>query len=208
MRFINHLFFFFNDTATTEIYTLSLHDALPISLTPAAGAAFARGPPGSLAAYDSFLKGEAASQGSNAFDLSSLRRAIGYYEQAVTVDSAFALAWARLAQARAFAYGMLGNLPADARAARVAVERAQALAPGSPNVQLALGIYQQQVPNDLLRALEADRVGLERAPANADLLSSAAVGEVGLGRLDGALAHLDQALNFDPRSVRGMRRSE
>ena len=24
-------FFFFNDTATTEIYTLSLHDALPIS---------------------------------------------------------------------------------------------------------------------------------------------------------------------------------
>src|SRR6266581_838729 len=27
---IQHLFFFFNDTATTEIYTLSLHDALPI----------------------------------------------------------------------------------------------------------------------------------------------------------------------------------
>src|SRR3712207_1169242 len=26
-------FFFFNDTATTEIYTLSLHDALPISLS-------------------------------------------------------------------------------------------------------------------------------------------------------------------------------
>src|SRR2546422_11551603 len=28
-------FFFFNDTATTEIYTLSLHDALPISRRPA-----------------------------------------------------------------------------------------------------------------------------------------------------------------------------
>src|SRR5216684_3512808 len=27
--------FFFNDTATTEIYTLSLHDALPISCGPA-----------------------------------------------------------------------------------------------------------------------------------------------------------------------------
>src|SRR2546426_9715521 len=26
-------FFFFNDTATTEIYTLSLHDALPISFS-------------------------------------------------------------------------------------------------------------------------------------------------------------------------------
>src|SRR3712207_5980630 len=29
-------FFFFNDTATTEIYTLSLHDALPICMIPAA----------------------------------------------------------------------------------------------------------------------------------------------------------------------------
>src|SRR2546427_12005228 len=28
---VRALFFFFNDTATTEIYTLSLHDALPIS---------------------------------------------------------------------------------------------------------------------------------------------------------------------------------
>src|SRR2546430_13027999 len=28
---MNVFFFFFNDTATTEIYTLSLHDALPIS---------------------------------------------------------------------------------------------------------------------------------------------------------------------------------
>src|SRR2546426_2727845 len=32
-------FFFFNDTATTEIYTLSLHDALPISPTRRRGRA-------------------------------------------------------------------------------------------------------------------------------------------------------------------------
>src|SRR5687768_9786833 len=31
--FFFFFFFFFNDTATTEIYTLSLHDALPIYLT-------------------------------------------------------------------------------------------------------------------------------------------------------------------------------
>ena len=30
MYFGDYSFFFFNDTATTEIYTLSLHDALPI----------------------------------------------------------------------------------------------------------------------------------------------------------------------------------
>src|SRR2546421_12659050 len=31
LRRLLSFFFFFNDTATTEIYTLSLHDALPIS---------------------------------------------------------------------------------------------------------------------------------------------------------------------------------
>src|SRR5215208_8365606 len=39
-----YVFFFFNDTATTEIYTLSLHDALPISSAAAgrAGASWRR----------------------------------------------------------------------------------------------------------------------------------------------------------------------
>src|SRR3712207_7758644 len=32
-----HMFFFFNDTATTEIYTLSLHDALPILVVAGLG---------------------------------------------------------------------------------------------------------------------------------------------------------------------------
>src|SRR2546426_8268568 len=48
------IFFFFNDTATTEIYTLSLHDALPIcgrgrgapGPPPSSGPAAARGPGG------------------------------------------------------------------------------------------------------------------------------------------------------------------
>src|SRR6266511_6362794 len=35
LLFLYLFFFFFNDTATTEIYTLSLHDARPISLRAA-----------------------------------------------------------------------------------------------------------------------------------------------------------------------------
>src|SRR5260221_2847416 len=42
------IFFFFNDTATTEIYTLSLHDALPISRRPAIGRLGVRVDGGSL----------------------------------------------------------------------------------------------------------------------------------------------------------------
>src|SRR3989442_11623754 len=39
-------FFFFNDTATTEIYTLSLHDALPICRAPHPGRSAAGRTPG------------------------------------------------------------------------------------------------------------------------------------------------------------------
>src|SRR5256885_16146792 len=37
-----YIFFFFNDTATTEIYTLSLHDALPICGSRSSGRALSR----------------------------------------------------------------------------------------------------------------------------------------------------------------------
>src|SRR2546429_5987245 len=48
LGFSHFFFFFFNDTATTEIYTLSLHDALPISLKrrPARAACSAPTTPG------------------------------------------------------------------------------------------------------------------------------------------------------------------
>src|SRR2546430_14444107 len=55
-------FFFFNDTATTEIYTLSLHDALPISgggLCPAARhAAHGRSDVDAPAAYPAHVPGQ------------------------------------------------------------------------------------------------------------------------------------------------------
>src|SRR5258705_6378795 len=37
LRPLSFFFFFFNDTATTEIYTLSLHDALPICFPEVGG---------------------------------------------------------------------------------------------------------------------------------------------------------------------------
>src|SRR2546430_12333808 len=45
-------FFFFNDTATTEIYTLSLHDALPIcQIVPTADISAAMAPRSALATF-------------------------------------------------------------------------------------------------------------------------------------------------------------
>src|SRR3712207_9080899 len=55
-----YLMFFFNDTAATEIYTLSLHDALPISLADAQAA---------LAAHDHAVGGRAQHPRESAFGL-------------------------------------------------------------------------------------------------------------------------------------------
>src|SRR3712207_7891665 len=46
MSSMQFCFFFFNDTATTEIYTLSLHDALPILPVPTSRPARRRSPRG------------------------------------------------------------------------------------------------------------------------------------------------------------------
>src|SRR2546423_10002960 len=51
-------FFFFNDTATTEIYTLSLHDALPISALYRRPGGGARRLPGDRGPATSLLRSE------------------------------------------------------------------------------------------------------------------------------------------------------
>src|SRR4029077_11021701 len=81
-------------------------------------------PTANLAAYDAYLKGEAASLGMAVRDPASLRRAIGFYEQAVALDSAFIPAWAQLARARAVLYSNSTPVPTLAAEARQAAERA------------------------------------------------------------------------------------
>src|SRR5260370_9403113 len=84
LRLHSSFFFFFNDTATTEIYTLSLHDALPIcgdGETPDAGSRFraegiARIPPASSRRprSDASPSARAAPRGLRREDLEELLR--------------------------------------------------------------------------------------------------------------------------------------
>src|SRR2546430_11671519 len=62
-------FFFFNDTATTEIYTLSLHDALPISGTRSARMTFTNG----LSSMPAVVHGTIASTRARVRDRKSTR---------------------------------------------------------------------------------------------------------------------------------------
>src|SRR6185436_3417245 len=60
-------------------------------------------PTTNLAAYDAYLKAEETGAIASG-DPADLRRSVQYYGQAVALDSAFAVAWAHLAQVQAILY--------------------------------------------------------------------------------------------------------
>src|SRR5881409_3309789 len=196
------------DAALTDVFKVqadiasNVAHALSVALGGAEQQAVAARPTENLAAYDAYLKAEAASQAMNSSDEPSLQRAANLYAQAVGLDSAFDLAWARLAQADAYVYLVTKPTPAQADATRRAVEHAVKLAPGAPETQRAVGIYEDVVHGDAGAALQAFEAGLAGAPTNTDLLTAAAGAERALGRWGQALARLEQAQALDPRSVR------
>jgi eukaryotic-like serine/threonine-protein kinase len=200
------------DAALTDVFSVQadiagkVASALNVALGDSTKQQLAARPTQNLAAYDAFLKGEAASQGIAVNDPPSMQRAIAFYEQAVALDSTFSEAWAQLARAQAWYYSLGTPVPAAGEAARRAAERAAALAPGRPESQLALGYYWQYVTGDNARALAAYEAGLKVAPGNADLLTGSALAEQSLGRWEEALRHLQRAQTLDPRAVLTARR--
>jgi serine/threonine protein kinase/Tfp pilus assembly protein PilF len=194
------------DAALTDMFQVQadiagqVAQALHVALGDSAKRRLAMKPTHSLAAYDAFLRGEAASQGMSTIDPPSLRDAIVAYEQAVALDSSFALAWAQLARAHATRY-LVGALNRErAEAARSAAERALALAPNRPEGHQALAAYYSYVQRDLAMAYAEDSTALALAPGNADLLRAVGWDERHLGRWESAREHLEQAARLDPRS--------
>jgi DNA-binding SARP family transcriptional activator/TolB-like protein len=163
-------------------------------------------PTENLAAYDEFLKGEAAAQAMRT-DQAGLRRAIAYYERAVSLDSSFAQAWIQLSRARTSLYSNGVPDQALARAALDAAERARALRPNDPQVYLATGDYYSSVnPIDNNRAAAEYEHGLRLAPDDVELLSAAATTGSRLEQWDINLRRLQRALRLDPRSLAVARR--
>ena len=201
------------DASLTDVFQVQgdiagkVATALDVALGDSARHQLEARPTANLAAYDAFLKGEAASQVMSVGDPASLRRAIGYYEQAVALDSAFVSAWTQLARARSILYANGTPTPALAAEARRAADRAQSLAPERPEGQLASGMYYVTVAVDNRRALAAFEAGLKLAPTNVDLLVGAALAEQTQGRWDSAREHLARAGALDPRSANTARRT-
>ena len=195
------------DAALTDVFQIQadiagrVAQALDVALGDSTQRQLAEKPTQNLAAYDAFLRGEAASQGMSAADPPSLRRAVTAYEQAVALDSSFVEAWARLSRAHSTLYWNSLPTPDEAPAARRAAERASTLARNRPEGHHAWGAYYKFVLADNRRALAEYDIALALAPGSADLLDAVAFAESGLGRWDAARAHSEQAARLDPRSA-------
>jgi DNA-binding SARP family transcriptional activator/TolB-like protein len=200
------------DAALTDVFAVQadiaakVADALGVVLGDSARRRLTTKPTENLAAYDEYLKGEAASQAMKA-DQAGLRRAIGYFERAVALDSSFAQAWSQLSRARTSLYSNGVPDPDLGEEARIAADRALALRQTDPLVYLALGdLFGSVNPIDNERAVASYERGLGLAPDNVDLLGALSMAETSLGRWDGAAARLGRAARLDPRSPTVARR--
>jgi len=199
------------DASITDVFQVQasiasrVASALDVALGSTQQQTLAERPTENLAAYDAYLKGEAA-QGLMLANPTALRASITYYEQAVALDSTFAQAWSQLARAQTAYYYEVTPTSQAAEAARRALERALKLAPDRAETQLAAGNYEGSIRKRYPEALEAYARGLKAAPDNAELLTESALAEQSLGRWDLAEKHLERARTLDPRSLVTSRR--
>jgi TolB-like protein/Flp pilus assembly protein TadD len=200
------------DAALTDVFRVQgdiasrVAQALGVALGTTERQWLARAPTSSIAAYRAFLQGEEISGRLGESDPAALQRALGYYEQAVALDSSLAPAWAQLSRVHSFRYNNGSRDPAEVDWARNAAERAVRLAPEGAEGRLAMGDYYSYVRGDPSQAVVEYRLGRQAAPNDAELLSAVAGTEQSLGRWDAALEHYRQARALDPRSVRTARR--
>ena len=181
-------------------------DALDLALGAGVREQLSGRPTENLAAYDAFLRGERLSSRVGVTDPGALRRAVAAFEEAVALDSSFALAWAQLSRAHSTLYVNGPRSPDEAEAARTTAERAIALGGGVPQAYFAHALYLSAVRREHARALEGVTRARKLAPGDAELLSMAGLAEQQLGRWEEALAHFREAQSLDPRSIATARR--
>jgi TolB-like protein/tetratricopeptide (TPR) repeat protein len=200
------------DASITDVFQVQadiagrVSEALDVALGAPQKRTLAEKPTENLPAYEAFLKGEEASQGLAANDLRDIDRAIDYYSKAVALDSTFVQAWVQLSRARSSSYYLGTPTPEEAAGAKDAAARAERLAPGRPETELAIGDYRQFVLGDNQAAMTAYEAGLAKAPSDAELLTSAGRAEQSLGRWESSTKRFAKAGAVDPRSTLTARR--
>jgi len=195
------------DASLTDVFQVQsdiaakVVDSLGVALAEKQEKKLAAAPTQNVAAYDAYLKGEEATTGMARADPPSLRRGLGFYEQAVALDPKFSEAWARVSTCRLLLFVNSVPDPALARGAMEAARKAIDLAPDKPDGQMALGTYYRLLERDQPRALEEYRKAEKVAPGTPDPLRSIGRAEMQMGHWQDAIQHYDEAERLDPKNA-------
>ena len=173
--------------------------AVGATLTPQEKARVEAKPTNNPAAYDAYLRARAIPVDWGFALKGDIESAIRLYEQAVTLDSNFTLAWAYLsiAQIQSAWKEDVEQKPARRAAAKDSLNHALALDPNLPEVHLARGYHEQ----DDTRALAEFRQAEKGLPNSADVIEAIARVQRALGHWDEAVADLRRAIELDPRNI-------
>ncbi|HXI04069.1 MAG TPA: tetratricopeptide repeat protein, partial [Candidatus Saccharimonadales bacterium] len=156
-------------------------------------------PTENVASYQSYLRGIALARGPDAITEEGSTAAVSMLQRAVELDPNFALAWAELSQAQSLRYH-LGYERTEAQRQRAldAVERAEALAPGSPETHLALGYYHYWALQEYDKALEEFDIVRRERPNDVNTLAAIGFVHRRQGLWKEAVADFKKALELDP----------
>ncbi len=177
--------------------------ALNVSLGASAVEQLGQRPTTNLQAYDLFLRG----QGTVGNDPPTLRQAIGYYEQAVALDSTFVDAWAQLSRALGTLYSNSARTPDVGVRAKAAALRALALRPNGGPGHAAMASYYTVVATDLEQADREATAAVSLSPNDVNVLGMAGMVASRRGRFDQAASYFQQAIRLDPLSLQAKGRS-
>jgi serine/threonine-protein kinase len=178
--------------AVTTALELALRTPEQASL-PATGTAIPE-------AYDFYLRGN--EYAGRSYSRGNMEAALDLYRKAVRLDSSFAPAWARLGRAHSAIYWFYHDRsPARLDSARRAVDASLRLAPDLTEGRIARGFYHYWGQGDYGRALEEFEAARRQQPSNSEVLAAIGYVERRRGQWDSALARLQEAVRYDPRSA-------
>jgi TolB-like protein/cytochrome c-type biogenesis protein CcmH/NrfG len=203
----SHLWAETYDRKLTDIFGVeseiakAIAEALQAKLTGGEQRALAVKPTTNAEAYDAYLRG-LAFQARTSTTPDDQAKVVRFYERAVQLDPAFALAWARLSRAHALAYFEgLDSTPRRRDATERALNKAQKLQPNSPETLLAQAYYQYWVLRDYELAKGTFGRVRELVPGSSDVPAALALIARRQGHWDESVAYWEQTLVLDPRNI-------
>jgi TolB-like protein len=172
----------------------AIAESLRAKLTGGEQRALAVKPTTNAEAYDAYIRGLAFDARTSGTP-DDRAKVVRFYERAVQLDPAFALAWARLSRAHALAYFEgLDSTPARRDATERALNTAQKLQPNSPETLLAQAYYQYWVLRDYELAKATFGRVRELLPGSSDVPAALALITRRQGHWDESVANWEQTL--------------